>query len=295
MNLSHGPANLPLQPPGKGRARRKPAAAAERLGDAQALVPLGRALGAGDRADLELRHAPADRQVDDRRILALARAGRDDRAEARAPRRVQGRAGLAQGARLVGLQEHGVAGAAFGRGRDARRVGHQEIVADHLDARAGGAREFDPALGIVLGQRVLNGDDGIAPDPVEQERAQRVAVQIPSLVRQGIASVSPELGGRDIERDRHVLARSQAGALNRPNEQREPFLVALKGGPVAALVGDPVAPARFGEKLAGGAIDLGRPVERLDVVLGADCNRHVVLDVDPASGMGAAAEDLDLG
>ena len=55
--------------------------------DAQRLVPLRHALAAGERADLELADAPADRQVDDGRVLGLARARRDDAgiAHARAP------------------------------------------------------------------------------------------------------------------------------------------------------------------------------------------------------------------
>ena len=47
--------------------------------------------------------------------------------------------------------------------------------------------------------------------------------------------------------------------------------------------------------VAGGEVDLGRPVERLGEAGGAGRHDHEVLDVDAAAGVGAAAEDLDLG
>jgi hypothetical protein len=47
---------------------------AERFLDAQRLVPFRHPFRARERADLELSGAPADRQMNDRRILGLARA-----------------------------------------------------------------------------------------------------------------------------------------------------------------------------------------------------------------------------
>ncbi len=56
----------PAAPPWKSAARRQGAAlVAQLVGDAQALVPLRHALGARERADLQLLHAPADGQVHD--------------------------------------------------------------------------------------------------------------------------------------------------------------------------------------------------------------------------------------
>ena len=48
------------------------------LFDPERLIPLRHALGARKRANLELKHAPADSKVDDRNVLGLARARGED-------------------------------------------------------------------------------------------------------------------------------------------------------------------------------------------------------------------------
>src|SRR5262245_12563531 len=100
--------------PGEQGSRRQ--GAADGFGDAQALVPFGHPLGAGERADLELRPAPADGEVHDGRVLALAGAGRHDRAPSD---RTGGREGIlrfGQCPGLVGFDERRVAGADCGGG-----------------------------------------------------------------------------------------------------------------------------------------------------------------------------------
>src|SRR5436190_24391803 len=87
---------------------------AEALLDAQRLVPLRHALAARERADLELAGAPADREVDDRRVLALAGARRDDAGVADLAGGVPRRARLAQRAALVRLEQHRVGSAGGG-------------------------------------------------------------------------------------------------------------------------------------------------------------------------------------
>src|SRR5207237_6701794 len=102
--LRHPLTSSPLMPWPAGKAGARP----ERLLDAQRLVPFGHPLRAGERADLELPDAPADRQMDDRHILTFARAGRDDRIPASGARRVERRLRLADRAGLVRFDQHGV-------------------------------------------------------------------------------------------------------------------------------------------------------------------------------------------
>jgi hypothetical protein len=86
----------------------------------------------------------------------------------------------------------------------------------------------------------------------------------------------------------------EAGIGDRADELRQPFLVRLEGGPVAAFVGDALQGAAFRKALAGGGVDLRGPFERLGEAAGSGADDHVVLDVHPRPGVGAAAEDLDL-
>ena len=126
----------------------KRARLAERLLDPQRLVPLRHALAAGERADLELADAPADREMDDGGVLGLARTRRDDAGEAARPaRRPRQRSVSRQRAALVGLEQHGVGRADAPRPRaPARASRDQEVVADDLHAVAGGAGEAREAL-----------------------------------------------------------------------------------------------------------------------------------------------------
>ncbi len=48
---------------------------------------------------------------------------------------------------------------------DALDVGDEEVVADELDLRAERRRQELPALPVVLGQAVLDGDDGVLARP----------------------------------------------------------------------------------------------------------------------------------
>ena len=56
----------------------------------------------------------------------------------------------------------------------------------------------------------------------------------------------------------------------------------------------PLSRPALGQDPARGAVDLGRPVQRLREAGGTRADDQEVLDVEAAGGMGAAAEDLDL-
>ena len=173
-------------------------------------------------------------------------------------------------------------------------VRHQEVVADHEAAAPHLPGEGDEALRVVLGQRVLDREDRIAAEPAEQQLDHAARVQLPAVAGEPVAPVAAELAGGDVERDRHLLVRPEAGPLDRPRQHRQRRLVVGELRPVAALVGDALEQALLGQELAGGAIDLGRPVQRLGEARRTRADHQEVLDVQPARGMGAATEDLDL-
>ena len=49
-----------------------------------------------------------------------------------------------------------------------RRVGHEDVVADELDAFADALGQLLPAVPVVLGHAVLERDDRVAPDSCSQ-------------------------------------------------------------------------------------------------------------------------------
>ncbi len=203
---------------------------------------------------------------------------------------------LGHGAGLVRLDQHRVAGA-VARGRlDPRGAGGQVVVADDLHPVARGAREGDPALAVVLAERVLDGHDRIAVEPAEQQRRRG---------RRGRARgrrARAGSGRRARTRTRRCRARSppRRPARSRRARSRAPAWSALPRCWRTPARSRPRRPRPASlpasrHQLAGRAIDLGGHVQRLGEGRGAGGDHHQVLDVDAPPGVRAAAEDLDLG
>src|ERR1019366_10507854 len=77
--------------------------------DPERLIPFRHALGTRERTNLELKHAPANCEVDDRHVLGLARARRDDRPPIGGAGGLDRRLSLAHGSNLVLLHPYFVA------------------------------------------------------------------------------------------------------------------------------------------------------------------------------------------
>ncbi len=72
------------------------------------------------------------------------------------------------------------------------------------------------------------------------------------------------------------------------------MFVVLEIWPITAFIGHALEPSLRRHQLAGGAVNLSCPVERLRVVRRTDCGHHKVLNIHAAPGMCPAAENLDL-
>ena len=96
-------------------------------------IVLGEPFRARHRADLDLSGRGGDGQVGDRRVLGLARAGRDDRAKTVflcQPQRIEG---LGERSDLIELDQDGVAGMALDSQLQAGDLRGEQVVADQLD------------------------------------------------------------------------------------------------------------------------------------------------------------------
>ena len=137
--------------------------------------------------------APADGEVDDGDVLGLAGARRDDAGIAQLARRLPAVQRLGQRAALVGLEQHGVGRAGGGGLAQQRRSDTRKSSPTTCSLRPTGAREAREALRVVLGQRVLDRDDGVALDPAQQQLDQAVAVELAPLQAQRVAAAAAEL------------------------------------------------------------------------------------------------------
>ncbi len=111
---------------------------------------------------------------------------------------------LGERAALVGLDQHRVAGAARRGLAHEPRVGDEKVVADDLHALAGGAREADEAVGIVLGERVLDRDDRVASSQPSSISIRPSASSSRASRPRRVAAGAAEVGGGDVERDRDL-------------------------------------------------------------------------------------------
>ena len=191
------------------------------------------------RPDLQLSGAPADREMSDRDVLGLAGSRGDDRAEAARSRPRRRPSSPCQRAGLVGLDQRRVGGFRPGRlGAPDPALVTRKSSPTICTRSPTAAMKPPEADRVVLGERVLDRDDRIAGAPAEQELGQAVAVELALLQAEPVASAASELRGGDVERDGDVLARFEAGALDRRHQRVQRLLVAGEGGPPAAFVGD---------------------------------------------------------
>src|SRR5690606_16332194 len=135
----------------------------------QQLVVLGHPVAAAQRTGLDLGGGGGHGNIGDGGVLGLARAVRD---HGRVLRRVghgDGLEGFGQGADLVDLDQDRVGGAAVDAFLEDLRVGDEQVVADQLDLAADAVGELLPAVPVVLGHAVLDGDDRVLRGPVGEE------------------------------------------------------------------------------------------------------------------------------
>jgi hypothetical protein len=68
-----------------------------------------------------------------------------------------------------------------------------------------------PAFPIVLGHRVLDGDDGILFHPADHERGELLGGEAALFEAELVKTVVIQIGGGDVERDADFAARRVAG------------------------------------------------------------------------------------
>ena len=147
-----------------------------------------------------------------------------------------------------------------------------------------------PAVPVVLVERVLDGDDRVRRHEVGVVGGHLLGGLL--LALEGVLLLVVELAGRDVERERDVLAELEAGRLDGLGDQVERGAVARQVGGEAALVADAGGQALLLQHRLERVVDLGALLERLAERRRADRRDHELLDVDVGVGVGAAVEDV---
>jgi hypothetical protein len=196
---------------------------------------------------------------------------------------------LGQGADLVHLPEQRVGGARLDPLGEPGRVGHEQVVADDLDA--GGPGQLREALEVVLVEGVLDRDDVVVADQLLVELDHRGGVA--GLAGEQVAAVGVVMRGGAVEPVAEAAA--VAGVGDRLVEQPESLLRARDRRCVAALVAgvEGALAVTAEEDLGEREVDLGRDLQRLEDRSGADRDDDELLEVEVVGGVLAAVDQVD--
>ena len=223
---------------------------------------------------------------------------RDDRGVAVTAAQVDGLQSFGNCADLIELDEDGIGHALLNAALQPLDVGHEDVVADNLNAAAELVGENLPARPIVLGQAVLKRNDGILAGPVVVEGYHLLArkLALVALFEDVLAGfLVVELAGRRIERNRNLLAGRVAGCLDSFENHLDGLAVGLERGSKAALVAHRSVVALLLEHAPEGVEGLGRPAQRLGKTLGAYRHDHELLKVHVVISVGSAVKHVQHG
>src|SRR5271168_1579982 len=139
--------------------------AAQGFFDAEELVVFGDAVGAGGGAGFDLAGAHGDYEIGEEGVFGFAAAVGDDGGVIGFAGHFDGFDGFADGADLIELDEDGVADAFGDAAGENFRIGDEDVVAYQLNFLAEVAGDDFPAVPIVFGEAVFDGDDGVFGGP----------------------------------------------------------------------------------------------------------------------------------
>jgi hypothetical protein len=216
----------------------------ELLLDTEDLVELGKTLGTGRSTGLDLAGTETDNDVSDGDIFGLAGTVGDHDTPASGEGVLRGVDGLGDGTDLVDLEEEGVASLGLDGLLDELGVGDGKVITDDLEVRARGLVEVAPGLPVVLGEGVLDGDDGVLGSELLVLVGKLLVGDPLGLIGVGVLEVKVvlllvglvELRGGNVHGDLDLA--SVAGLLNGVGDEVKSLLSGLNIGSNTALVTD---------------------------------------------------------
>ena len=198
---------------------------------------------------------------------------------------------------LVDLDQNRVGSAQFDALLEALGVGNEQVVAHQLHLVADATGQLDPAIPVLLGHAVLDGDNGVGVDellPVIDHLGARVLNTLAlELVHTGLGVV--ELGRGRIHGVHEVDAGLKASLLDGLGNVLERLGIGLEVGREAALVAHAAAKAGLVQHALEGVVDLGAPAQALGKARSTHGHDHELLEVNVVVGMHATVEDVHHG
>jgi hypothetical protein len=269
--------------------------------NAQDLVELGETLRSARGTSLDLASSDTHHYVGNRDILGLSRSVGNHDTPAVGVRVLGSLDRLGQSSDLVNLEQQGVGSLELNGLLDTQRVGYGQVVSNDLEVR--GLVEVAPGLPVILGEGVLNGDDGVLGGQVlvqagkllVREPLGRVAVGVleVKIVLLGVFLV--ELTGRNVHGDLNLA--SVAGRLDSLSDEIQSLRRALDIRSNTTLVTD--VACGLAVLLLGQRLQLLVHLSTLAHGLGESRSRrwddHELLKGQSTSGVRATVQDVHEG
>ena len=201
---------------------------------------------------------------------------------------------LGQAADLVHLDQDRVRGAQLDALPQAGGVRDEQVVAHQLDLPAQALGQPHPAVPVLLGEAVLDGDDGVAVDELLPVVDHLVGRQAPALalqlVQAGLLVIELARGG--VHRKREVAARLEARLAHGTHQVLEGLGIRLQVGGKAALVAHAGGKAGLAQYVLQGVVHLARPAQRGLEVGRAHGHDHELLEVHVVVRVDAAVQHV---
>ena len=202
--------------------------------------------------------------------------------------------GLGEAADLVHLDQDRVGGAQLDALLQACGVRHKQVVAHKLDLPAQALGQPHPAVPVLLGEAVLDGDDGVAVDELLPVVDHLVGRQAPALalqlVQAGLLVIELARGG--VHRKREVATRLEARLAHGAHQVLKGLGVRLQVGGKAALVAHAGGKAGLAQHVLQGVVHLARPPQRGLEVGRAHGHDHELLKVHVVVRVDAAVQHV---
>ncbi len=199
---------------------------------------------------------------------------------------------LGQGADLVDLDQDGVGHAALDAVGQARGVGDEQIVAHELHLAAERLGQRLPAVPVVLGHAVLDGQDGETLHQALVELYEAGRIERLPLAFHDVFAALVEFGRGGIEAQRDLFARLVARALDGLHDEVERGLGAGQVGREAAFVADVGVVAGVVKLLLQRVEDFGSDPHGLRERGRGNRQDHELLEVDRIVRVRAAVDDV---
>ena len=134
---------------------------AEGFLDTQELIVFCDTIGPGCRARLDLAGIRSDSEIGDEGVFGFAAPVRDYGGVAGSVRHLDRVERLAERPDLVDFDQNAVSGAFLNPALKVAGICYEKVIPDQLYGISDGIGQFFPAVPVVFGQSVLNGDDGV--------------------------------------------------------------------------------------------------------------------------------------